>query len=570
MVLDTLADNPRSLVVPDLIPARMLNEFAYCPRLCYLEWVQQEWDDNEWTLDGTYTHRRVDRPGGALPDPDEAQEVERIHARSVMLSAPRAGLIARMDLIEGAGGRVSPVDYKRGPEPNNDERSWEPERVQLAAQAIVLRENGYACESGVLYYAQSKRRVEIRIDETLTRRALDLAQQMRAMGESGVIPLPLVDSPKCPKCSLVGICLPDETRFAAHPIADPAPVDQVRRLYPARDDAIPLYVQDQGAYVGKSGEVLTVKKNGAKISEAKLMELSQLCLYGSVQISTQAIQELLKRSIPVLYFSYGGWFHGLCGGMTHKNIELRRKQFQLAETPIRVDIARSLVLNKIQNCRTLLRRNSRDDVNDALNELRSIEIQTERAQSLETLLGYEGNAARVYFQRFASMIKPPDAGASLGDFDFQTRNRRPPRDPVNALLSLAYSLLTKDITITLLSVGFDPYLGYYHQPRYGRPALALDLMEPFRPLIGDSTVLTAINNGVTQSGDFIRAGGAVSLKPDARKRFILAYERRMDTLVTHPLFNYRLSYRRLLELHSRLFGRYLLGELSEPPTFVTR
>lgn len=556
---------------PDLIPARMLNEYAYCPRLCYLEWVQQEWDDNEWTLDGTYQHRRVNRPGGQLPEPEnlEEQPPDTIHARSLSLSAAQAGLIATMDLIEADSGEVIPVDYKRGAIPDNAEQSWEPERVQLAAQIIILRENGYACSRGILYYTQSKRRVEIPASEALIQRTLSLAEELRAALVNG-IPPPLVDSPKCPGCSLVGICLPDETGYAATHPAEPAEEDRVRRLYPARDDAVPLYVQEQGAYVGKSGEEITVKKQGELLATVRLLELSHVCLYGSVQISTQAVQELLKRSVPLLYFSYGGWFHGLCTGFPHKNVELRRRQYRASENAEALEIARVLVKNKIQNGRTLLRRNGEGDIAEALNELRRVETQAEQAASLESLLGFEGNAGRIYFEHFSAMLKPRAGEETAAAFDFQTRNRRPPRDPVNALLSLAYSLLVKDLTVTLLTVGMDPYLGFYHQPRYGRPALALDLMEPFRPLIADSAVITAINTGVVQAGDFLHAAGSVALKPDARKRFILAYERRMDTLITHPVFNYRVSYRRILEVQARLLARYLTGEIPHPPEFVTR
>lgn len=155
-------------------------------------------------------------------------------------------------------------------------------------------------------------------------------------------------------------------------------------------------------------------------------------------------------------------------------------------------------------------------------------------------------------------------------FDFTKRNRRPPRDPGNALLSLAYSILVKDLTITCYSLGFDPYWGCHHQPRFGRPSLALDLMEPFRPLIADSVVLTAINTRMVTSGDFIRSGPSVALKPGGRKGFFRAYELRMDTLVTHPLFDYRVSYRRLLEIQARLLARFLNGEIDDYPVFVTR
>jgi CRISP-associated protein Cas1 len=204
--------------------------------------------------------------------------------------------------------------------------------------------------------------------------------------------------------------------------------------------------------------------------------------------------------------------------------------------------------------------------------------RAESAGSLEELLGIEGNAARLYFGDFAGMIKPDDddfasekaQAAEIRRFDFEGRNRRPPRDPVNALLSLAYSLLAKDLTVACYAVGFDPYIGYYHQPRFGRPALALDLMEPFRPLIADSAVLTAINTEMVTARDFVQVGGSVALTAGGRKGFFRAYELRMDALVTHPLFDYRVSYRRLLEIQARLLARVLEGEIGEYPVFTTR
>jgi CRISP-associated protein Cas1 len=192
------------------------------------------------------------------------------------------------------------------------------------------------------------------------------------------------------------------------------------------------------------------------------------------------------------------------------------------------------------------------------------------------LFYYEWNAARIYFELFSGMIKvgepdeDPGAGASDFTFDFTHRNRRPPRDPVNSLLSLAYSVLAKDLTIVCHAVGFDPFLGFYHQPRFGRASLPLDLMEPFRPLIADSAVLSAINTRMVTRRDFIRVGQSVALRPDGRKAFFRAYEQRMDTLVTHPLFGYRLNYRRMLEIQTRLLARVLTGEISSYPVFVTR
>jgi len=293
---------------------------------------------------------------------------------------------------------------------------------------------------------------------------------------------------------------------------------------------------------------------------------------GNVQITTQAVQALCEAEVPICYFSMGGWFYGITLGLNTKNVFLRRNQFRLAETEYFArTIARRLVSGKIRNQRTLLQRNHIEPNRQALSGMKDMADRAEVAGSLEELLGIEGNAARIYFGEFAGMMKPDEeAGTAPLPFEMDGRNRRPPRDPVNAMLSLGYSLLAKDLTVACYAVGFDPYVGFYHQPRFGRPALALDLMEPFRALIVDSAVLTAVNTGMVTARDFVRAGGAVALTAGGRKSFFRAYEMRMDTLVTHPLFDYRVSYRRMLEIQARLLARVLDGEIAEYPVFTTR
>lgn len=260
--------------------------------------------------------------------------------------------------------------------------------------------------------------------------------------------------------------------------------------------------------------------------------------------------------------------------MNTKNVALRRSQFRLADSAwFPLSLARTLVAGKIRNQRTMMQRNHIEPKSLSLASMKGQAERAERAPDLETLLGIEGYAARVYFEEFAGMIKPgddPEAPAADFSFDFEGRNRRPPRDPVNALLSLAYSMLAKDLTIACYAVGFDPYMGFYHQLRHGRPGLALDLMEPFRPLIAESAVLSAINTRMVTEKDFVRAGGAVALTPSGRKGFFRAYELRMDSVVTHPLFEYRVSYRRLLEIQVRLLARVIEGEIFAYPVFVTR
>lgn len=563
-------EQTRSVAQEPLLPVRMLNEFAYCARLSYLEWVQAEFADSADTVEGRFHHRRVDeapRRKAAEGAGAEAGEGDAdIHQRSVWLSSERLGLTAKIDLVEGVGDAVAPVDYKRGKRPHVDKGAWEPERVQLCAQGLILRDNGYECDGGFLYFVGSRERVAISFDQELTERTLSLVEAMRRMAHGGAMPPPLEDSPKCPRCSLVGICLPDEVGWLRSDQEEAS--HAVRKLLPARDDALPLYVQHPGARVAKDGECLRVLDHDEVLAEARIVETSHLVLFGGVQVSTQVVQDLCKRNIPISYLSSGGWFYGLTIGMVHKNVELRRAQFSAAADEARcLTLARRFVQAKIANCRTLLRRNHPAVPETVLQDLKNDGQHAGLATSLEELLGIEGTAARRYFAEFAGMLKAREGGLA---FDFEGRNRRPPRDPVNALLSLAYAMLVREWTATLVAVGLDPYLGFYHQPRYGRPALALDLMEEFRPLIGDSVVLTAVNNGEVQESDFIQRMGAVALTPEGRRRFIETYERRMGQEITHPVFGYQISYRRVLEIQARLLGRHLLGEIPEYPSFTTR
>ena len=217
-----------------------------------------------------------------------------------------------------------------------------------------------------------------------------------------------------------------------------------------------------------------------------------------------------------------------------------------------------------RNSRTLLRRNERSPNDEVFAQLKPLAERALVASSLESLLGVEGTAARLYFSRFSTMLRR-DFG-----FDFEGRNRRPPRDPVNCLLSFLYALLVKNLTAVVFTIGFDPYLGMFHKPRFGRPALALDLAEEFRPLIADSVAVNVINNGEVKPADFLVRAGGVGLTPDGRRSVVAAYERRLDTEVTHPVFGYRVAYRRVLEVQARLLAAYLMREIPDYVPFTTR
>ena len=216
-----------------LVPARMVNEWVYCPRLAYLEWVEGEWAESADTAEGKRVHARVDKGGGRLPDPDELDE-EMAKARSVTLSSERLGVIAKIDVVEVADGIVMPVDFKKGKRPHVAAGAYEPERVQVCVQAMILEDNGYKVEQGALWYVASREKVRVELDEDLRALTLDAIRGLRAAAETRQRPPPLENSPKCPRCSLAGICLPDETNLFKKGYPP-------RPLNPSDDPALPLY-----------------------------------------------------------------------------------------------------------------------------------------------------------------------------------------------------------------------------------------------------------------------------------------------------------------------------------------
>jgi len=434
--------------------------------------------------------------------------------------------------------------------------------VQLCCHGLILKGHGYVCNEGFIYFAGSKERVRVIFDDALIEQTHDIIDSLRQLQEpDAVIPEPLINSAKCPRCSLVTICMPDEIAFFKKENQPP------RTIVPRCEDTFPLYVQEPGTFIKKNGGILEIRKDKEKLGEARLEEISQVSLFGPVGISTPTVHELIRRGVSVNYHSTGGWFVGRTDGPWHKNVELRTFQYKKSFDPACcLALARKFVRAKIANCRTLLRRNSNDKADDSvLFSLEQYKTKAEKATSLETLLGIEGGAAAAYFSRFRDML----CGENFR-FDFSGRNRRPPKDPVNTMLSFAYAMLTREWVNTLTSVGFDPYRGFFHQPRFGRPALALDMMESFRPLVADSVVITAINNREIKPDDFQQTPLGCHFSGAGKKKFIKTFERRLAHEITHPIFGYKISYRRVFEVQARLLARFLAGEIDYYPDFTTR
>ena len=543
---------------PDLIPARMLNEFVYCPRLFYLEWVDRLWADSADTVRGHAAHDANDKRGGRMPPPDNSDPPRA--TTQVEISDLELGVIAVIDRVDHSDGSTTPVDIKKGRAPK--EGVWPADRIQVLTQAVLLRRAGYRVAQAEVSYLGSRAKVAVKVDDDAEVEVAGVVAAARHTAKSVAAPLPLVNDARCPRCSLVGLCLPDET----NPLLERSP-DRPRSIVPRDPDAQPVYVSTPGAVVKVSGLRLKVEAEGQVLADVRLVDVSQLCVIGNVQITTQALSALWRAGAVVLWLGQGGWFNGWSQGPPGKHVELRRRQV-IAHAQ-GVSLAAEMIRGKIHNQRTLLRRNAKTGLPETVTaSLRSLASAAREATTIPELLGIEGTAARIYFENFDRMIVPSLPFGS--EFLSHGRARRPPPDPVNAVLGFCYALLTKDLVATLVGVGLDPYLGVLHRSRYGRPALALDLAEEFRALIAESVTVQCFNNGELREQHFVRHPLGVRLTPDGRRAVIAAYERRMGDQLTHPTFGYRLTYRRVLDVQARVLAAVMLGEIPQYVPVMTR
>lgn len=424
---------------------------------------------------------------------------------------------------------------------------------------LILRDCGYEVPYAEAYFDETKTKHRIEITRELIERTTSAIEQLRVDAAADHPPDPLIDSPKCPRCSLVRICLPDEVQAMRHPESS-AP----RRLVASDPAATPLYATNPGSRLTKKGGRVILIEDGKETASRRLLDVSHIAVLGNVDVSSALLRACFEDGMPVLWFTSGGWLKGVATGMPPSNVNVRMRQHRACAlgSP---QLAAAFVTGKIRNCRTLLRRHLGEESSRQLAQLAELAKAAERERSIESLLGIEGTAARLYFSQFGLLLK-----SAPGSFSFEERNRRPPKDPVNALLSFVYALLVKDVTAAALAAGLDPHIGLYHRPGFGRPALALDLAEEFRPLIGDSTVMMAINNGEITEEDFLSRAGGISLTDKGRRKAIAAYERRMTSELTHPIFRYKASYRRSLEIQARLLAAVLVGDVPSYRPLTTR
>jgi len=554
-----------------------LNQVTYCPRLYYLQYVDCVMPTNEHVEAGLHDHRRVDDP--ALRQRTRADGAV-AKTRSVALSSEALGLTGVLDLLEETDGEASPVETKHGSAPRDDDgrpTAWDNDAVQLCGQALLVEEAfGRPVARGFQFYVGSRERVEVRFDEELRTKTLAAASLCRELSNlpAPPDPLPVELRHRCFGCSLAPVCLPEETLYQiGRPTSDEAKHPEITRVIPGSDDGAVLYVQEPGSRVGKRSEHLVVRKDDRETARIPMHQVRQVCVVGNVQVSTQALQTLIENEIPVMYVTGHGKFIGGFQPPPAKNVGLREAQYKsFADPAACLTLAKAAVRAKLANQRTLLMRNLRDaeargSDEPAARGIADLLPKLDDAASIESVLGFEGQGAALYFGEFDRFLKHRPAGRG---FDFAARNRRPPKDPVNALLSFAYALLAKDCFAAVCTVGFDPYKGFFHANRHGKPSLALDLMEEFRSVIADSVVLTLVNNEMVAPADFRIWRDACMLTDDGRTAFFRAYEQRKATEVTHPVYGYKMTYARMLEVQARMLASYIRGGIPAYTGFTVR
>ena len=579
-----------------LLPLRMLAQHVYCPRLFYLMHVEQQMVANAHVWRGRTRHKKVDRHTdralGRKVKEEEGREGPPDSWRSVtalQVSSERLGITGKLDsVLLDLDKRVAiPVELKSGRRPDParhrppdaEQDVWAADAVQVCTQCLLLEERGYEVPHAEIYYATSRTLHRVALSNELRELTGRCIHTARETEQLPLPPPPLEDSPKCPGCSLLSVCMPGETALLRskdrETPQDDEPRRSLRRVIPARVEDTPVMVTTAGASIRKDGtslridlpEKVAMELGVPRTKHVALERLHELCIASRVQMSTQALVSCLERGIPVAVLGAWGRLAGVALPVLGNNVQLRIAQHKRsADLNESLEIARKMVTGKIQNQRTLIRRNSEGEVTHLLNELASLRRSAHTATDHASLMGMEGRAARVYFGALSDML----AARGGDEFCMEGRTRRPPKDRTNALLSFGYSVLTKDLVGIVHRVGFDPFVGFLHQPGFGRPSLALDLLEEFRALVVDSTVLRVVGQGMVKPGQFRVEAGAVFMLPPARRAFLQALDKRKEELVTHPVFGYRISYLRVMEVQARLLARVIQGEAPEYRAMTTR
>ncbi|KYC43863.1 CRISPR-associated protein Cas1 [Scytonema hofmannii PCC 7110] len=533
---------------PDTIRVSALHALAYCQRLFYLEEVEELYTQDAAVFAGRRLHVEIEKA--------EDEEWEEL-----FLTSEELGLRGRLDALRTRDGQTIPYEHKRGRchrDENKQPQAWESDRLQILAYAYLLESAlGITVQEGRIRYHADNVLVRVPLDDSGRSAVREAIQQARTLRQSTHRP-PVTDNERlCARCSLAPVCLPEEARLAHDREWQPI------RLFPEDDDRQIIHILEPGTTVGRTGEQIKITRRGQAVETVPARHVGQLVLHSFSQISTQALHFCAEQGIGVHFISGGGRYIGSFD-TRQGSIQRRIRQYAALSNPDTcLELARKLVNCRGQGQRKFLMRGTRgktevsDTLKKAINQMQILLKQVPKAKSLESLLGLEGNLARLYISALPCLISQ-DIPKEL---HFSNRNRRPPKDRFNSLLGFGYALLIKDVMNAILTVGLEPALGFYHQPRSQAAPLVLDLIEIFRVPLVDMSIMASINRGQWEvQTDFDIRGEQVWLSETGKRKFVELYERRKQETWKHPVTGYSLTYRRLMELEVRLLEKEWSGE----------
>jgi CRISPR-associated protein Cas1 len=531
----------------DTLRVNALHALAYCPRLFYLEEVEELYTQDAAVFAGRRLHAELER--------EEGEDWEEL-----VLESPELGLRGKVDALRTRDGQTILYEHKRGRcyrDRNNQPQAWESDRLQVLAYACLIETvKGIAIQEGRVRYHADNVVIKVPVTDAGRLEVREAIEQARRLRQSTERPPITSNERLCTRCSLAPVCLPEETRCAQDPEHQPL------RLFPEDDEREIIHITEHGMQVCKSGEQIKITRFDGTVAMLPARQIAQIVLHGYPQVSTQTLFFCADQEIGVHYISASGQYRGSFDSR-RGSIQRRIRQYQaLTDSQLCLHLAKQVVLCKGQNQRKLLMRKRQGEAENseleaAIAQIQRLLRQVPLATSLLELNGLEGNIARLYFGAMPHLFTSEVPAELRSD----NRSKRPPGDRFNALLSYGYAMLQKDVMNAILTVGLEPALSFYHQPRSQAHTLSLDLMEIFRVPVVDLAVMGSINKGQWDvEEDFEPKGQGVFLSKLGRRKFIKLYEQRKEVSWKHPALGYSLTYRRMFELEVRLLEKEWSGE----------
>ncbi len=528
-----------------LIRVMALHALLYCERLFYLEEVEGIRVQNERVYAGRALHEEI-----AHEDGEYLQTME--------MESEKLGLIGKADAIQFRDGSWVPYEHKRGrsmtdfKDGRKVHKAWLSDMVQIGAYGMLMEVvmNRPIVEGRVHYHADNVT-VRVPLDDDTRSLVMGAVKRARALRKETVRP-PITDNEHaCIRCSLAPVCLPEEERLAQNQCWEPI------RLFPPDHDKTVIHVVSHRAYVRRSGNMIKVEEDGQELKTCPIQSVQSVVIHGNAQITTQALQLCATNDIPVHWLSAGGkYVGGLASGAMP--VQRRIRQYRaLCDPKCCLSLTHKLVRARIEGQLRYLLRATRGHIRtngmtNALNAIRNDLKAVMRCNEIDEIRGYEGNASRSYFGVVNELIIPE----MQAQFALDGRNRRPPQDRSNAILSFGYALLYRSVLEAIVATGMEPAFGFYHTPRSAAHPLVLDLMELFRLPIWDIAVIGSINRKTWDPvEDFVITKSKTWLSDSGRKKAIDIYERRLQEKWKHSVMGYSLSYARTIELEVRLLEK---------------